>query len=491
VKIPIFLVRLFTTACIILTLAGASACGRPETALLGGSWDDLSVYRDNLVQSGEAALDSLQKASVYHMDLTIDPSLQTIGGRLQVRYTNRESAALTEIYFQLFPNSVGGSITISEVRLDGRLVEAAVISGGMTLRVPLVRSLQPGAAVTAQLDFTVAIPRSLAGSTGLFGYFNSILTLDCFYPVIPVNDDSGWHIGPAPGSGDHTFLDTSFYLVRVRAPASLTLAASGVETARSVDGADQVVTFAAGPARDFFLAGSDKYAKVSAASGETTINSYYLPGLEGGADTALKTAAEALETFNRRLGEYPYTELDVVPLPLQGGGIGIEYPGIFGVAASVYPLELTLKTTVVHEATHQWFYNAVGNDQINQPWLDEAVSQYFTGLFFLDTEGPAGWNRSLTEWRNFWNRAGSAPIPIGLAVGDYSLNRYGPIVYGRGPLFLNALAAEISQAAFEECFRGYYQANIWGIATTASFQAWFEACSGKDLDAIFSVWVLP
>ncbi|MEL7562559.1 M1 family metallopeptidase [Dehalogenimonas sp. 4OHTPN] len=375
--------------------------------------------------------------------------------------------------------------------MDGRPVEASIISGGTTLRVPLARPLQPGAAVTVQQDFSVAIPRSLAGSPGLFGYFNGILTLDCFYPVIPVHDDSGWHIGPAPDGGDHTFLDTSFYLVRVKAPASMTLATSGVETARSVDGADQVVTFAAGPARDFFLAGSDKYAKMSATSGETTINSYYLPGLEGGADTALKTAVEALETFNRRLGEYPYTELDIVPLPLQGGGIGIEYPGIFGVAASVYPLELTLKTTVAHEAAHQWFYNAVGNDQINQPWLDEAVSQYFTGLFFLDTEGPAGWNRSLTEWRNFWNRAGSAPIPIGLAVGDYTLNRYGPIVYGRGPLFLNALAAEIGQAVLDECFRGYYQANIWGITTTASFQAWFEACSGRDLDAIFSGWVMP
>lgn len=490
-RIPIALARLFIAACVIIALAGVSACGQAETALLGGSWDDLSVYRDNLVQSGEAALDSLQEASVYHLDLTIDASLQTIGGRMQVRYTNREGTALPEIYFQLFPNSAGGSVTISEIRVNGRPVEGFIVSNGTTLKVPLARPLQLEKSLTAQLDFTVAIPRNLSGSTGLFGYFNGVLTLDCFYPVIPVYDSSGWHFGPAPGGGDHTFLDASFYLVRVKAPAAMVLAASGIEMERSLDGGDQIVTFAAGPARDFFLAGSDRYAKVSAVSGETTINSYYLPGLEGGAASALKSAAEALEVFGRRLGEYPYTELDIVPLPLQGGGIGIEYPGIFGVAASVYPLELTLKTTVVHEAAHQWFYNTVGNDQINQPWLDEAVSQYFTGLFFLDAEGPAGWARSLTEWQNFWNRAGSAPIPIGLGVGDYTLNRYGPIVYGRGPLFLNALAAEIGQAAFDECFRGYYQSNIWNISTTASFQDWFESCSGRDLDAIFSAWVMP
>ena len=27
---------------------------------------------------------------------------------------------------------------------------------------------------------------------------------------------------------------------------------------------------------------------------------------------------------------------------------------------------------VAHEVGHQWFYNLVGNDQVDQPWLDEA-----------------------------------------------------------------------------------------------------------------------
>jgi aminopeptidase N len=43
-----------------------------------------------------------------------------------------------------------------------------------------------------------------------------------------------------------------------------------------------------------------------------------------------------------------------------------------------------LESTVAHETGHQWFYNGVGSDQTNEPWLDESVTQYITGEYFYD-----------------------------------------------------------------------------------------------------------
>ncbi len=483
--------RLPLFALIVFSTIAAGGCRSAETALLGGGWDDLSVYETNLIQSEEAALETLQEASVYHLDLIIAPDFHTVAGREAVRYTNRETADLTALYFQLFPNTSGGHTTVSSVTVNKKAAGFETVSGDSALKVTLPETLKAGAAATVQLDFIVTVPPSPSGNFGLFGYYSQILALDCFYPVIPVYDEDGWHIGVAPPSGDKTFFDASFYLARVKAPASMTLVASGVEVSRETTGDNQVVTFAAGPARDFYLAGSSRFSKLSAAIGETTINSYYLPGQQDGAELALSVAQGAVEVFGDRLGVYPYTELDIVPLALEGGGIGIEYPGVFGIGIGIYDLDSVLETTVAHETGHQWLYNIIGGDQVNQPWLDESTTQYLTGLYFLDTYGVSGWENSRREWQSFWNRAGGQDIPIGLPVDAYGGGQYGPIVYGRGPLFVAALAESIGEAAFADCLKRYYEAFKWQIVTTGIFQDWFEDCSGRDLDALFQEWVLP
>jgi aminopeptidase N len=462
-----------------------------EPALLGGSWDDLGVYKANLVQNEEAALESLQDASVYHLDITIAPDFQTVTGRQQVRYTNRETLDLESVYFRLFPNISGGTMTVSAVTVDKKKADFETASGSSVLKVILPQALKPGLAVTIQLDFSTAMPLTPVENFGLLGYFNNVLALDSFYPMIPVYDERGWHIETPSPEGDRTYLDASFYLVKIKAPSGMTLVASGIEVKRETEGDNQVVTFADGPARDFYLAASNQFTKISTTVGETTVNSYYMPGQQTGADDVLDFAADAIRVFGNRLGAYPYTEFDVIPLALQGGGIGMEYPGIVGIGMGIYDIAQVLETTVVHETGHQWFYNIVGNDQNNQPWLDEAMTQYITGLYYLDTYGQTDWEASQAEWTSFWSRTGKAEIPIGRPVSGYTGNTYGPIVYGRGPLFVTALAEEIGEAKFAECLKQYYEAYKWQIVTTAIYQDYFETCSGKNLDAIFQKWVLP
>ncbi len=89
-----------------------------------------------------------------------------------------------------------------------------------------------------------------------------------------------------------------------------------------------------------------------------------------------------------------------------------------------------LESTVAHEVGHQWFYNGVGNDQHTEPWLDEAVDQYVTGLYFLDQYGPSGQQSYRDSWVSRWERIKRAPIPIGHPASSYQGKEYGAIVYG-------------------------------------------------------------
>jgi aminopeptidase N len=254
----------------------------------------------------------------------------------------------------------------------------------------------------------------------------------------------------------------------------------------------QVLTIAAGPARDFYLAASDRYEVVSTTVGETVVNSYAFAERMDSAEFALQVAADALQSFNARFGVYPYTEFDVVSTPMLA--LGIEYPGIVGITLNVYdseaPSNSRLEIPLAHEVAHQWFYNVVGNDQMDEPWLDEAMAQYLTGLYFADVYGEAEAEQYRSDmWYDYWGRVYQAEVPIGLAAHAYAGNEYGPIVYGRGPIFLAALAEEMGQETFDAFLRDYYVSNRWGIGTGEAFRQLAEQHCQCDLSALFEEWV--
>ncbi len=389
----------------------------------------------------------MERASVYHINLEISDDFLRLEGWEEVHFTNQEAEALDEIYFQLFPNASGGKVAVSVVTVDGQEAGAAYEFLDTALRVVLPAPLQPGDSADIRLEFEVDVPQEVADNHGLFGFFDEVLVLDEFYPVIPVYDDEGWNVQAPPPNADTSYFDISFYLVRVTAPASLTIAASGVEVSRETTGNQQILTFAAGPVRDFYLAASEHYIVVSESVGDTLLNSYAFKGREQGAQLALEFAKSALLSFSERFGPYPYTEFDVLSTPMQA--LGIEYPGIVGITLPAYapegevlglPFPVMLESVVAHEVAHQWFYNVVGNDQIDEPWLDEAMAQYSTWLYYVDAYGEANVQAYRDSWDERWDRVERAEIPIGLPADEYEGKEYGAIIYGRGPIFVEMVS---------------------------------------------------
>ena len=466
-------------------------------APLAVEWDDREIFRAGLIPDEQAVLDDLDGASVYHIDLDIPDDLEIVQGHLEVQYTNREDEDLDVVYFRLYPNVSGGKITVSNVAVGGTAVETGEEYGKSALRVPLPELLAVGETVLIRMDFIDELPREMGGNYGLFGFFDNVMVLDEFYPAIPAYDEEGWNVEVPPPAGDWTHFDVSFYVVNITAPSSLVLAASGMEVARSETDDRQVVTLVAGPARDFYIAGSDDFIKVSQQVGETTVNSYALSEWEDGARLAMEIASNSIQVFSERIGAYPYTEFEVVSTPMLA--LGIEYPGITGITLLEYDLDSVLyglpagammESTVAHEVGHQWFYNAVGNDQVDEPWLDEAVVQYITSLYYLDHYGEsAAESYRQGGWYSRWDRVDRADIPIGLPSGAYEDGDYVPAVYGRGPVFVQTLAEEMGQDNFDAFLRAYYQANKWGIAEGDVFRSMAEEQCGCDLEQLFVDWV--
>jgi hypothetical protein len=76
-------------------------------------------------------------------------------------------------------------------------------------------------------------------------------------------------------------------------------------------------------------------------------------------------------------------------------------------------------------------------------------------------------------------------------VEAYGDGQYGAIVYGRGPLFVEALAEEMGQETFDAFLRDYYQFHAWDIGTGPAFRQLAEQHCQCDLTELFSEFVYP
>jgi len=412
-----------------------------------------------------------------------------------VGYTNTEDGPLNALYLRLFPNTpgYGGSMTTTNVLLNGRPVAPAVELEGSALRLPLDPPLEPGASLELALDFTLALPTEGDQGYRQLGYYDKVLALANGYPLIPVYDDEGWNVELAPIYGDAVYSETAFYTVRITAPADATLIASGTcsPPALNSDGSG-TWTCVTGPMRDFnAVLGADYQVESHVVEG-VTVNSLFYSQHHQGGEWALDCATEAVRFFSTHFGPYPFTELDVVETPTRAGGI--EYPGLVVINSTYYePISERMEWVVVHEVGHQWWYSLVGNDQVDEPWLDEALVQYSTLLYYEDRYGAELAAELLEQvFRQSYQKLveSGRDAPAGLPVAAYSGEDYGPVVYQKGPLYFHALRQEVGEENFWAILQTYFTLNRYRVATPEDWLAAVEAVTGYEHRALYEQWIV-
>ena len=497
-RLVLIFFSLIMASCSVPPSVTKTTTATAEPDLFDTPWEDRSIFRSGLVASEQPVLDELPNASVYHIEFKIANDIFHISGMEEVRYTNAEDVALDKVELRLFPNILGGEMTISNLTVDGQDVTPDFQLEDSLMMVPFSSPLEPGQSAVLHTEFEITVPQSVELNYGVLSYFEDVLTVAHAFPMIAVYDDEGWNAEIPPQSGDVTYADTSFFLIKVTAPKDLRLVTSGKTISSDASGDTQTLSVASGPARDFYLAASPHYEEVSQTIGEVTIRSYAPAGDQKGAKMALDVAGRAIDDFGARYAPYPYTEFDIVSTPTLA--LGIEYPGMIAITSRIYdvdqeyrdaPASVYMESTVAHEVGHQWFYGLVGDDQLDEPWLDESLTQFATLQYFADEYGPNGEQGFRDSLEARWDSVNGAEIPIGLPVAEYSGQEYGAIVYGRGPLFFVALRDRMGTEAFEVFIKEYTETLSWGIATSEFLQSLAEKHCDCELDDLFNEWVYP
>ena len=468
--------------------------------------EDLSPYRQTMKPKLAREVDQQAAKGItrYKIEAALLPESLTqrdgpkIQGRMKAQYTNTESVLLNQIYFRLLPNTpgYGGAMKITGVTVNGKVSPAEIVAQRATLEVPLHHALAPGESLRIALTYEASIPTTANYGYGMYAWQDNILTLAGFFPVIPVFDADGWHVEVIPQHGDATYNDVALYDVTLTAPADMTLVTSGdILTVTHPTSVTQTIHAYGGPMRDFFVAMSPDYQKISAEVGEITVNSYFVAGYRQAGEFALQTASEALQDFEKRFGPYPYRAFDVLAAPMPGTLGGVEFPGLAVMAQRYYqnPDNDFWEFVIAHEVGHQWWYGLVGSDQVNYPWQDEALTQYTALLYFEDKYGP----QKRQELANlyFWypyNQllATGTDRPVAGPVSDFSETMYGAVVYGKGPLFFEALRDSIGDPLFFAGLRQYANAYRYGVASPEDLLASFGQANKQDIAYLYQTWIL-
>ncbi len=505
----ILIITLVLTACApIVTQPIVPTPTRPPvsgpTPTPDPAWGDLSPYRAAMRPEFAKDIDQFSNATQYKINVSIAPDLASYSGSQQVHYINTETTALGQIYFRLFPNtqSYGGQMTITSIKMNGASINPIKELGNSAMRIDLSSPLNVGDAVDFELSYQTIVPTtSITYGYDQFGLIDHILALPNFYPQIPAYDEEGWNVEIAPGEGDAVYSDSALYQVNITAPIDQKVAASGVCDQPALNHAvgqvlsnatTQTLKCISGPMRDFMIGMSANFQIASDQIDGIQVNSYYLARDAEAGQNGLRTVVNSIKSYEQRIGAYPFTELDLLETPTQAGGI--EYPGLIVVAEDLYRQARSFQEgATAHEAAHQWWYSLVGNDQVDDPWLDESLTQFTTALYFLDVYGPQGMQSDINlDLVQRYNRVKGTEEDkrADLPVASYTDRQYGAIVYGKAPLFFYALWQKMGDARYNAFMQNYFQANRYGVAKVDDLLMAIEAQLDKTtVDELMKQWI--
>jgi hypothetical protein len=445
------------------------------------------AYRPSMRPGSEDDVEGM--ADLPHYDLALQTDLENgiLLGRERLVFVNRESEALKDILLRLYPNcSQAGSMTVGRVSSGGKAVDFAYQAEDTAVLVSLPRPLFSGESITIEMDFATRLHPQIEG----------VWSAAFFYPVLSVYQDGRWRQDAVSSGPDAVFSESASYAVELIVPDTTVVAASGVEV-HAVDNGDGTIThsYRGSPLRGFALFVSEDFHPSSATVDGVVVNAWYLPGDEETGEGILQYASDAVGVFDERFGPYPYAELDVVVIPdtrLPADLVtGVEYPTL---AAVLHGGAGDPEFATVHEVAHQWWYGVVGNDVLQEPWLDESFANYSTIVCYEDVHGQEEAQRAYQERigsRYEQIRGSEQDGPVGRSIQDFAEagQPSGPIIYGKGAVFLDTLRHEVGDEAFFAILREYFQRYKYGRATGDGFLKVAEEVVGAELDPLYDAWI--
>jgi len=388
----------------------------------------------------------------YVLSLTSDTQGFVWSGNEKVSFANASVDPLSTVWLRLWDNGIDGcgpslAIEVSNVR-GGTPGPLSVDCTALPIDLP--DPLPKGERASIAFDLTITVP----DRNDRFGHIGSMALVGNAVPVLAIQDSKGVHLDPYVGFGEAFYSQIGNFTVTFDTPDTLSLPATGTVVQARARGGRSITTYRASSVRDFAWA-SGPLREIDAVNEDGVTIRVWWPHnilIEYAID-ALAQGQVVLADHAARYGDYPYPELDIVMGQFTSFG-GMEYPQL----VMVVPSDLVL----VHELGHQWWYGLVGDDQYNEPWLDEAFASYVTDIYYE----YHGENCASIPFPSE-----SARITNTMAYWSVHPEEYGVTVYTLGSCALHDLARIFGRGRMDDFMFDYAVKLALGWSTTPLFKA--------------------
>ena len=453
--------------------------------------------------------------SRYNINVAIDEDNMQLNCSQDVIFVNNYSVPLSEICFNMyatafsedakvvpytssnsgkvFPNGVNfGDIVITGVKVEAKTSEFVICGDdNNVLKVPFEIKVEPKDSVSLHIDYVVSLPES----THRLGYFAGSINLGNFFPILAIFKNGEFITSPYYSIGDPFYSEIANFNVEVKYPQDYSLFATGKLKNSQSEENMKIDDYSALAVRDFamFLTKNANYLNKNIEKTQITYVGYEN---DENLKYCLDVACKAVAFFNKIFGKYPYSTLSIVKAPFVHGGM--EYPNIVIISDSITePFDIA--KVIVHEIAHQWWYGLVGNNEINEAWLDESLAEYSSLLFFeAHSEYGVSYEELVSQATAMYTLyadivnvvEGNIKTSMLLKVNEYNSEyEYSYMIYVKGVIMFDSLRDIIGSKKLNSCFKKYFASYKFKIATTDDLIASFRKSAGRDIECFFDSWL--
>ncbi len=468
----------------------------------------------------------------YAMEVAMDVDTYRYEGSQLLKYTNNSPDTLYRVYYHMYFNAFQPGSEM-DIRLqnvtdpDSRMFKAgqsriSVLKEyeigflkatslqqdganltysleGTVLEVDLVKPILPGSTTELSMEFEGQVPVQIRRS-GRNNKEGVALSMSQWYPKIAAYDFEGWHADPYIarefhgqwGDFDLKLTIDKDYVVGgtgyLQNPDEVGhgYQSPGVEL-KKVKGKTLTWHFKAPMVHDFMWAADPDYVHDTLKMEDgPTLHFFYKnkPELEENWKNLQPKTQEAMEFFNKNLGEYPYEQYSVV----QGGDGGMEY-AMSTLITGVRSFE-SLVGVMVHELAHSWFQHLLATNEAKHAWMDEGFTSFISSLCMNEIMEQGKENPFENSYKGYYALVNSGKEQPQTTHSDrYDLNfAYGISAYSKGSIFLSQLGYVIGQDKLMSSLRKYYEDFKFKHPVPNDFKRVAEKVSGLELDWYLVDW---
>ena len=450
-----------------------------------------------------------QQKADYSITASLDDQKGLVNGEETIEYSNQSNDSLSEIYLHLYWNAFKkgshaftvfgndqsemdasdfGSITLSEIKIDGQSYTAEVFEsiGKIKLKSPLA----PLTKARISITFIAQIPACLnrAGKNNTAG---TDFTLTQWYPKICRYDAQGWHTDPYLG---REFAGTfGNFNVTINCNKRFVIAGTGLlsnksytangwvdKQKESTNGDVAQWKFIAENVHDFAWAADAEWIHKSIRIDLIDFHFFYHEQYENQWTNLMDKWKEAYAICKEEFGTYPYPQFSFI----QAGEGYMEYPMCTMLEAS----RMDFFNTACHEFMHNYFYGIYGSDENLHHWMDEGVTMYAESRISSGGEKKSHTDEAISSYE--FMRAMYPEEPIATAANHFDYDyAYYNAAYFKGQLFPELIRYIIGDNKMKQGFHRYYTNWKFKHPEPNDFVKTFEDVSQMELTWFQNYWL--